>query len=139
MARRCEHCLFFSADVFAGETESGWGAWYGSCFNNARGFSLRLACEEFEPRPPCGHFSKLPGSACASGACDYELPHWVFDAGRGPSSVGSRVVGLGLEGFRQWAERWESRFAYSFSCAPAPEVWAHGRFWSPGTTFKEAR
>lgn len=92
MARRCEHCVFWCDTVFKGETESGWGVWWGECaagVDRGRGHhSLMFACEEFEQRPPCGHIDK--GNACRAGACDYRMPAWVADPGRAPSSVRAR-------------------------------------------------
>lgn len=58
MAKRCEHCRFWRDTVFKGESESGWGVWWGDCSNpkspgayDEHRHSLMLACDEFERRP----------------------------------------------------------------------------------------
>lgn len=55
MANRCEHCKHWVDTVFAGQSASGWGVWYGDCHHpqapaarNDHHHSLYLACARFE-------------------------------------------------------------------------------------------
>lgn len=49
--KRCEHCTSWQDTVYAGESESGWGCWYGFCRKTGEdGKSLDRACTFFSPK-----------------------------------------------------------------------------------------
>jgi hypothetical protein len=55
MAKRCEHCKHWVDTAFKGQSESGYGVWFGNCSQSDRPMkhqesrhSLMLACEHFE-------------------------------------------------------------------------------------------
>jgi hypothetical protein len=55
MAKRCEHCKYWIDTVFKGQSQSGYGVWFGDCSQPDRPMkprenrhSLMLACEYFD-------------------------------------------------------------------------------------------
>lgn len=74
MASRCEHCKHWVDTVYAGQSASGWGVWYGDCrhpqsspIRDDRHHSLYLACGRFEPG---AHPNSLSATMAARASTD---------------------------------------------------------------------